>query len=67
VLRAGEEFDAFTSNPGNQIMKEPRGIDSIFRQRANRSEVSTNQWADGYLSAFSIAAGIRLVTFQNST
>ena len=59
---AWQAYDALLANPGNQWMEEPRGIDSIFRQHTDRNEVSTKQWADGYLSAFSVAAEIRLVT-----
>jgi predicted nucleic acid-binding protein len=48
------------------LLEEPRGIDPIFRQQTNRNEVSTKQWADGYLSAFALAAGIRLVTLDRA-
>jgi hypothetical protein len=63
---AWEAFDVLLSNPGNQMLEEPRGIDSLFRQYTHRDETSTKQWADGYLAAFSIAAGIRLVTFDRA-
>ena len=63
---AWEAYDALLANPGNQWMEEPRGIDSIFRQHTDRKEVSTKQWADGYFSAFSVAAGLQLVTFDRA-
>jgi len=63
---AWEAFDALLVNPGNQMMDEPRGIDVLFRQHTQRNEISTKQWADGYLAAFAIAAGIRLVTFDRA-
>ena len=63
---AWEAFDTLLANPGNQMMEEPRGIDSLFRQHTSRDETSTKQWADGYLAAFAIAAGIRLVTFDRA-
>lgn len=64
--QAWGEFDALLENQGNQMMDEPRGIDSLFRQHTDRNEVSTKQWADGYLAAFSKAAGIQLVTFDRA-
>jgi len=47
-------------------MEEPRGIDPLFRQHTSRNEVSTKQWADGYLAAFAETAGIQLVTFDRA-
>jgi predicted nucleic acid-binding protein len=63
---AWEAFDALLANPGNQMITEPRAIDSLFRQHTDRSEVSTKQWADGYLVAFAEAAGLTLVTFDRA-
>ena len=48
------------------MLGEPQGIDAVFRQQTRRNEVSTKQWADGYLAAFSMAAGIPLVTFDRA-
>ena len=61
---AWEAFDELLANPGNQMMEEPRGIDSLFRQHTSRDEASTKQWADGYLAAFAEAAELTLVTFD---
>ena len=41
-------------------------IDPLFRNHTDRNEISTKQWADGYLAAFSAAAGIRLVTLDRA-
>jgi len=60
---AWKAFNAFLANPGNRMMEEPRGLDAVFRKYTDRNEVSTKQWADGYLTAFAMAAGIQLVTF----
>jgi hypothetical protein len=46
------------------MREEPHGIDSLFRQHISRDETSTKQRVNGYLAAFAIAAGIRLVTFD---
>lgn len=63
---AWEAFDTLLANPDNQLIEEPRGIDPLFRKHTSRDETSTKQWADGYLAAFAIAAGIRLVTFDRA-
>ena len=64
--KAWAVYDAFLHTARARMMEEPRGIDPLFRQNTNRNEVSTKQWADGYLFAFAIAAGIRLVTFDRA-
>ena len=64
--KAWAVYDVFLGTGTTRWMEEPRGIDAVFRQHTNRNEVSTKQWADGYLAAFSIAAGIQLVTFDRA-
>ena len=64
--KAWAVYDAFLRTTRARMMEEPRGIDSLFRQNTSRNEVSTKQWADGYLSAFAITAGIQLVTFDRA-
>jgi toxin-antitoxin system PIN domain toxin len=64
--QAWAAFDAFAQSPGARLIEEPHGIDPVFRRLTNRDEVSTKQWADGYLAAFSIAAGMPLVTFDRA-
>lgn len=64
--QAWRVFDALLSNPGNRMIDEPPGIDPIFRKFTDRKESSTKQWADGYLAAFALAAGVRLVTFDEA-
>jgi hypothetical protein len=64
--QAWEVFDVLLADPGNRMMDEPHGIDPLFRQQTSRNEVSTKQWADGYLAAFAMAAGIQLVTFDRA-
>lgn len=64
--QAWKQFDELLGNPGNRMLDEPHGIDPIFRQLTDRKEASTKQWADGYLAAFALVAGIRLVTFDKA-
>jgi uncharacterized protein len=59
-------YDALLGTGRARLIEEPSGIDHLFRQRTRRDEVSTKQWADGYLSAFAIAAGMPLVTFDRA-
>ena len=59
-------YDAFLLTARAQFIEEPRGIDPLFRKQTHRDEVSTKQWADGYLAAFSMAAAIPLVTFDRA-
>ena len=59
-------YDGFLATNRARFIEEPDGIDPLFRQHTNRDEVSTKQWADGYLSAFAMAAGIPLVTFDRA-
>jgi uncharacterized protein len=59
-------FDALLAHPGNRILDEPSGIDPQFRRFTDRREASTKQWADGYLAAFALTAGVRLVTFDKA-
>ncbi len=64
--QAWDAYDALRANPENRTMEEPPGIDPLFRKYTNRNESSTKQWADGYLAAFAMAAGIQLVTFDRA-
>jgi toxin-antitoxin system PIN domain toxin len=64
--KAWAVYDAFLRTNRARLMEEPRGIDSLFRQQTNRNEISTKQWADGYLAAFAMAASIPLITFDRA-
>ena len=64
--QAWKAFDALLRLSTARMLEEPRGIESIFRTRSNREEVSTKQWADAYLAAFAEAASLTLVTFDKA-
>jgi toxin-antitoxin system PIN domain toxin len=64
--KAWAVYDAFLRTNRARLIEEPRGIESIFRQYTNRNEVSTKQWADGYLSAFALASSMPIVTFDRA-
>jgi hypothetical protein len=59
-------YDALFDTGSIEFIDEPNGIDPVFRRQTTRHEVSTKQWADGYLEAFSIAANTPLVTFDRA-
>jgi toxin-antitoxin system PIN domain toxin len=59
-------YDSLVAAGPVEILNEPGGFDLLFRRQTTRNEVSTKQWADGYLEAFSIAANIPLVTFDRA-
>jgi len=59
-------YDAFLATDRARFIDEPAGIDPLFRIHTKRDEVSTKQWADGYLAAFAIAARMPLVTFDRA-
>jgi toxin-antitoxin system PIN domain toxin len=64
--QAWEAFDSFLHVAGARLIDEPQGIDPVFRRFTDRKEVSTKQWADGYLAAFAETAAMRLVTFDHA-
>ena len=71
VLTQAEAWAVYDSLFESEIasagfLLEPDGFDHLFRSRTSRSEISTKQWADGYLEAFSMAANIPLVTFDRA-
>lgn len=59
-------FDQILVHSGNRMIEEPKGIDPVFRRLTDRKESSTKHWADGYLAAFAMSAGIQLVTFDKA-
>jgi toxin-antitoxin system PIN domain toxin len=64
--QAWEAFDSLLQVAGARLIDEPQGIDPVFRRFTNRNEVSTKQWADGYLASFAETAGMKLVTFDQA-
>jgi hypothetical protein len=65
-ITAWAVYDGFLQTSRARFIDEPRGIDPLFRKHTKRDEVSTKQWADSYLFAFAMAAGMPLVTFDRA-
>lgn len=44
------------------VLREPTGLEAVWRSLASRATASPKLWMDAYLAAFAIAGGYRLVT-----
>lgn len=66
LRQAWSAFDQFAGAWKAMLLDEPGGLDEAFRQYTNRAEVSTKEWADGYLTAFAWTAGLQIVTFDRA-
>ena len=62
--QAWDEYDAWLHTGVAAFVEEPRQLEQTFRSLTAQSKSSPKEWADSYLAAFSIASGIRLVTFD---
>jgi uncharacterized protein len=63
-IQAWDEYDAWLKSGLAVLLEEPIQIEETFRSFARQSRSSPKEWADSYLAAFSVASGIRLVTFD---
>jgi toxin-antitoxin system PIN domain toxin len=57
-------YDRWLESGTAVLNEEPANLEIRLRSFARHSLSSPKEWADAYLAAFSIAAGIRLVTFD---
>lgn len=48
------------------FLPEPESIEKEFRARSRLQSASPKAWADAYLLAFAITAGLKLVTFDRA-
>ncbi len=64
--QAWEAYDRLIGAAGAMFVDEPAGMESIFRSCSGAQQASPKEWADSYLSAFSLAARIPLVTFDRA-
>jgi uncharacterized protein len=63
-VEAWDEYDQWLKTGLAIMLEEPLQLEEIFRSFARPSWSSPKEWADSYLAAFSVASGIRLVTFD---
>ena len=63
---AWEEYDQWLKTGFAIMLEEPLELEETFRAFTRQTRSSPKEWADSYLAAFSIASGIRLVTFDRA-
>jgi toxin-antitoxin system PIN domain toxin len=56
--------DGLLEHENIRFVKEPDGLDSIWRALTPPGSVGPNFWTDAYLAAFARATGFTLVTFD---
>ena len=62
---AWREHDRMFSGTGAFFVDEPNGLEVQWRHYANQGHgASGSAWSDAYLAAFSLCAGLQMVTFD---
>lgn len=64
--QAWREYDAWVRTGLTVFLEEPDNLEESFRSFTTQSRSSPKEWADAYLAAFSVASGIRVVTFDRA-
>src|SRR5579875_1509057 len=65
-LGAWKEYDAWLATGIAAYLDEPDRLEEVFRSLSRQPRSSPKEWADSYLAAFSVAAGVRIVTFDRA-
>jgi uncharacterized protein len=61
-----EIYDRWIDGGRAVLAVEPAGLEAALRPRTSGESSSPKVWADAYLAAFAMAAGIQLVTFDRA-
>ena len=61
---AWQAFDGLFKNTRISLAIEPPNMEGIWRSLTQGAPSGANAWTDAYLSAFAIASGFTLVTFD---
>jgi toxin-antitoxin system PIN domain toxin len=64
--RCWHVFDRWIESNEAVFAQEPLGVESRFRANTSLDSPSPKAWADAYLAAFAEAAGLTLVTFDQT-
>jgi uncharacterized protein len=64
--QAWDLWDKIWADPRIAFLSEPDALESEFRTQSRLSTKSPKVWADAYLLAFTISAGLKLVTFDRA-
>ena len=59
-------FDELSSDERTDFTLERPGLDQLWREYTSTRSYSPKVWNDAYLAAFSLAAGLTLVTFDRA-
>ncbi|HTV05478.1 MAG TPA: TA system VapC family ribonuclease toxin [Acidobacteriaceae bacterium] len=65
-VEAWKEYDGWLATGFAIYQDEPDRLEEVFRSISKQPRSSPKEWADSYLAAFSVAAGVRLVTFDRA-
>ena len=62
--QAWKEYDRWFVDERIGFLEEPAGLERQFRLFSNTDHPSRRDWADAYLAAFAVSAGLCLVTYD---
>jgi hypothetical protein len=62
---AWQAYEKFLAG-GVRFLEEPPTLEDHFRRLTRHTSSSPKEWADAYLTAFAIGAGLRLTTFDKA-
>ncbi len=63
---AWKVWDRVLADTRISLLAEPHDIEEEFRSHSRLSSQSPKMWADAYLLAFAVAAGLKFVTFDRA-
>jgi hypothetical protein len=63
---AWKAYDRWLEDERVEILQEPDGIEPRFRTLSGSVHAVTKDWADSYLAAFALSAGLTIVTFDTA-
>jgi hypothetical protein len=63
--QAWQAYEKFLAG-GVRFLEEPPTLEDHFRRLTPHTSSSPKEWADAYLTAFAIGAGLRLTTFDKA-
>ena len=66
MVEAWALWDRIWADSRIEFLPEPEGIEREFRSRSRLASRSPKVWADAYLLAFTLVAGLKLVTFDRA-
>jgi len=63
---AWDVYDDWLESGHAAYIDEPPSIEPTFRSLSEFEQTAPKDWADSYISAFSLVSGLRLVTFDQT-